>query len=107
MGVTAATVGSARTARAAIDPSRAGDGVVVQQGDDLAAGVTDPEVDAAGEPEVTRRADDVGALPAGDDRRLLAGRSVVDDDDLGRLGQRRRQAFGQPGSGALGDDDDR
>ena len=42
-----------------------------------------------------------------DARGLLVRRSVVDDDDLGGLGQRGGQAWRQPGAGAVRDDDHR
>jgi hypothetical protein len=98
-------IGQDRSRR--IDPPGAGHSVIIQQGDELAAGPAEAQIHATGEPEIARRADHEGPGPAGDGGRFLIGRTVVDHDDLRSLGESRIETFGQPGSGTLGDDDDR
>jgi hypothetical protein len=65
------------------DPLRVRPGVVVEEGDDLAGGVLDAEVAAAGEPAVGLRLEDRGVLRArAEPLQAVVARAVLDDENL-------------------------
>ena len=89
------------------DPVGSGNGIVVEQADDRAAGVAQAELDAPREAEVHRRADNLRSHRPGNGRGFFIRRPVVDHDHLVRLRHGGRETRCEPVAGAKRDDDHR